>query len=397
MSVGYSQPVNQRYYKLKSQEQADQKKLKVAEQYADSSLLVATNSNNYDSLIDAYQLLLIVHEAKKDWQKSLSDSKMILSYRDSSLQLKQRAASDELKIKQRQDNASYADEFSALRTMIAVLEQDKNASRANMYVVLSALSALTFIAVIIFIRKRRHISRLTQLIQIESHRFQSFKGTLSDLLASHLKASLSTFENLNKSLAHQLPKMSKEESLEFLKRLQLTASDLRFKMYNVVQWIEYQADTNDFNPVDIESKTLIRQIVDKARDEISHKSLVVDLFMPQGQVIFADCKMIETVLDNLLSNAIRYTSPGGTITFFAGRKDGLITLGIKDTGSGISQENISKVLAISDVSRVDLNGKGIGLALTKELIGRNGGRLYIESSEAGSTFSFSLPEGKALK
>ncbi len=72
-----------------------------------------------------------------------------------------------------------------------------------------------------------------------------------------------------------------------------------------------------------------------------------------------------------------------------------MTLGIKDTGSGIPQQDINKLLVITPVSRVGQKGKGLGLVLSKELIERNGGRLYIESSEAGSTFSFSLPEGKA--
>ncbi len=164
---------------------------KDAEQYADSALLVARNSNNYDSLIDAYQLLLKVHESKKEYQKSLSDSKMILAYNDSALQQKRFKISEEEKIKQKRDNESYAEEFSSLRTMIAVLEQDKNSSQSNMFVVLTALIALSVIAFIVFIRKRKEVSDLDTRIRIESQRLQSFKGTLSDLLASNLKDSLS--------------------------------------------------------------------------------------------------------------------------------------------------------------------------------------------------------------
>ncbi|CAN5324292.1 hypothetical protein BH09BAC3_BH09BAC3_12480 [soil metagenome] len=394
ITAGYSQAVNQHYYKVKFEYHLAHEKLKMAEQYADSALMIAINLNNYDSVAAAYELRLTVHEIKKDYQSALIDARMIVANRDSAAQGRRRKVLAEVKFMQQQESQTHAAEVASLRDLIQNLERNKSEGQVSLSIILAALGILLLIVIIVLVRKTLQTRDLIEQSKVESRRLQSFKETLSDLLGSNLKDSLSSFENMNKSLANQLGKMNKEESIEFLKRIQATAAELKFKLSNVVEWIEYQADTNEITPVSIESKELIQKVITRLKGEIDEKRIITDVFMPDGQILFADRKMIETVLDNLVSNAIKHTPEGGAITFFAGRKHGLITVGVKDTGRGMTVEVISKLFTIS-AARTDQKGRGLGLVLSKELIERNGGRMYVESKVGeGSSFYFSLPEGK---
>jgi signal transduction histidine kinase len=108
-----------------------------------------------------------------------------------------------------------------------------------------------------------------------------------------------------------------------------------------------------------------------------------------------DVVRLQQVLINLIDNAIKYNVEGGSITCFSGEKDGLILIGIRDTGSGIAADQLERILQGSSFnSRGSL---GIGLLLARDLVERNGGRIYAESEPGtGSTFYFTWP-GKKIE
>jgi two-component system, sensor histidine kinase and response regulator len=111
---------------------------------------------------------------------------------------------------------------------------------------------------------------------------------------------------------------------------------------------------------------------------------------------FADADMLKTILRNLISNAIKFTGVNGVITIKAEDNDGEVTIGICDTGVGISAENLGKLF---DVARVystpgtaKEKGTGLGLLLCKEFVEMHGGRIWVSSEPGrGSLFSFTLP------
>ena len=109
----------------------------------------------------------------------------------------------------------------------------------------------------------------------------------------------------------------------------------------------------------------------------------------------ADINMIDTVIRNLLNNAIKFTNENGTIEISTSVKEKKLVLSVKDSGIGISKANQDKLFRIdSSYSTYGTNnesGSGIGLILCKEFIERHGGKIYIESKEGeGTTISFSL-------
>ena len=109
----------------------------------------------------------------------------------------------------------------------------------------------------------------------------------------------------------------------------------------------------------------------------------------------ADINMIDTVIRNLLNNAIKFTNENGTIEISTSVKEKELVLSVKDSGVGINKTNQDKLFRLdSSYSTYGTNnesGSGIGLILCKEFIERHGGKIYIESKEGeGTTISFSL-------
>ena len=116
-------------------------------------------------------------------------------------------------------------------------------------------------------------------------------------------------------------------------------------------------------------------------------------------ILYLDKDKVEKIVNNLLSNAFKFTPQGGRIAFSVLKKDGNAEISISDTGIGIPPERIEKIFdrfyQVDGSHTREQEGTGLGLALTKELVELHKGKISVESSEGkGSTFTIALPLGK---
>jgi signal transduction histidine kinase len=111
---------------------------------------------------------------------------------------------------------------------------------------------------------------------------------------------------------------------------------------------------------------------------------------------FADKKMINSVLSNLLWNAVKFTNRNGTVKICSKNiENEMIEISVSDTGMGIEKDIINKLFAVGEkISRAGTEGEpstGLGLLLCKEFVEKNGGKIWVESEPGvGSTFYFTL-------
>jgi signal transduction histidine kinase len=112
--------------------------------------------------------------------------------------------------------------------------------------------------------------------------------------------------------------------------------------------------------------------------------------------VFADGKMLISIIQNIVSNAIRHTEKGGEITVTATSNEDKIMVQVKDTGIGMSKDIMEKLftpqMKTLSEARKKNKGAGIGLLLVKGFLEKNGGEIWVESIEGqGSSFYFTLP------
>lgn len=157
----------------------------------------------------------------------------------------------------------------------------------------------------------------------------------------------------------------------------------------------------DFEPVNVAMIT--REVIkDLDQDASAKKHKITVLFGNDLPVIEADRLRVHDVIENLISNAIKYTNPGGQITIGADILGGKMHLWVKDNGIGIPPEEQDKIfdrffLAEAGLTRED-GRVGIGLHISREIAKRHGGDMWFESAKGvGSTFHLAIPISRVKK
>jgi NtrC-family two-component system sensor histidine kinase KinB len=138
--------------------------------------------------------------------------------------------------------------------------------------------------------------------------------------------------------------------------------------------------------------TLFEHVHAVFKGQLERKAVHLVLNAPRINVR-ADANKITWVLSNLVSNAMRYVSKGGTIELAASTAGPYAHLTVKDDGPGIPQEYQTKIFQkFVQVKGQDAGGTGLGLAICKEIVRAHGGSIWVESAAgSGSTFTFTLP------
>lgn len=397
----YGQERKSSYYFDRSSSLLDQKKMAEAEIYADSAIAAASRSSSLDSLMAAYLWRYEVHTKMKDFEKAVGDFRMATVYLDSIRTLKNNSVVEGWKSSLEIEKGSHQKDVVAVREEIIRLQEAARTDWQNTLFIIGGMLFLLGLGVFIIYREKSKLQKTLKESEEDIRHLRAFKDKLFTVLSYDLHSSLSSFEKLTQGLSVQLDTLNKVESVQFLTKLYITAGDLKSTLNNVIQWVALQANAMPYRPVFFDCKMIVEQSLERFRTQLTDRNLTAEDFMPNGQDVYADKEMVEIILGNLFSNAIHFTQPGGSITCFSGRKDGLVTMGVKDTGVGIAKENMDKLFKsdvdFHSIGKPSHKGAGVGLILCKELVERNGGRMYVESIESqGSTFYFTLPEKKIV-
>ena len=224
----------------------------------------------------------------------------------------------------------------------------------------------------------------------------STKDKLFSIIGHDLRSPFSAILGFQDLLINDYHTLSDEERLYMLAQTNTTTNQVYSLVENLLSWARIQSNSIQHFPVRKNVKEIILEKYDLYHEIAKAKGINLDHQVPQELMVFADINLIETILRNLISNAIKFTPPGGSI-FVRGSKEGdLIKISVIDSGVGMSQEQIDNLCSLEKTeSKRGTNGEvgsGLGLVLCKELAEKNGGTLSVESQQGiGSTFSFTIP------
>jgi len=223
------------------------------------------------------------------------------------------------------------------------------------------------------------------------------KDSLVDTISHELRTPLTTIlgyvEMTNSGLYGDVtPKMQEKfkSILEQANRINRLVSEML-----EMSRLEKKSFKLDFENINM--AMVCREVLNDLSAEAKSKNHTITvLFGSELPVVQADRVRIHDVIENLVSNAIKYTDPGGTITLGSDILGGRVHMWVKDTGVGIAEEDHDKLFDrffLADAGLVRADGRvGIGLYTSREIVRRHGGEMWFESKKgAGSTFHFSLP------
>jgi len=170
---------------------------------------------------------------------------------------------------------------------------------------------------------------------------------------------------------------------------------------NLLQWSRIKTGNIEFIPENLNLSNNIKSNIELLKPGSVKKSIEINFDTDDHCMVFADRNMLDSIFQNLLTNAIKFSYPNSSINISIERDiPGYLQVSIKDYGIGIKKENFDKLFSIesnfSTNGTSDEEGTGLGLILSKELVEKQGGKLEFESEQnAGSTFRFTLPVGNS--
>ncbi|WP_347841250.1 hybrid sensor histidine kinase/response regulator [uncultured Draconibacterium sp.] len=164
---------------------------------------------------------------------------------------------------------------------------------------------------------------------------------------------------------------------------------------NLLGWAKSQSGNLNISKEEIQISDLINSVYLLNKGNLELKKISFKTDVEDSDTVFADLSTIKVVLRNLVSNAIKFTPENGTITVSASKKEGKMQICVADTGIGISEEDLPKILnPNTHHTTYGTNreaGSGLGLNLCKDFVEKNGGTIWVESEQGkGSTFCIEL-------
>lgn len=221
------------------------------------------------------------------------------------------------------------------------------------------------------------------------------KDKLFSIIAHDVRGPLSNLTVMVQLLKNG--EISDDEFKEILPDLTQEITQTNELMENLLNWSKTNLHDTVAKPLTLDPKAIVDEIILLYKTQITNKKLNIINGISELHLVFADRNMIQIIIRNLFSNAIKFSHPGGKITLESTSINNHIHISVSDEGLGLQKEKIELLMTDdynSSPGTAGEKGTGLGLILCREFVKKNGGTLSISSIEGkGSTFSFSLPVG----
>ena len=234
--------------------------------------------------------------------------------------------------------------------------------------------------------------------QLESANNQ--KDRLFSIIGHDLRAPLNGVIRLSELMARAPKSFESKDVARFATNINQTGKQLHGLLENLLNWARFQTGQLPYRPESLDLAAIIYQVGALYRPRAEEKRIELDLDVLAGMTVWADRDMLMTVIRNLVSNAIKFTSQNGVVGVAASELDANVRISVFDNGIGMSEAEQETLFSLSpkQVERrvpESESGTGFGLILCQEMLRRHGSTLEVYSeSGVGSEFSFSLPVPK---
>ena len=223
------------------------------------------------------------------------------------------------------------------------------------------------------------------------------KDKFFSIVAHDLRGPLQSFVGYSEALVEETAVAPNATVADLAERLHAASGNMVCLVENLLEWARVQNGGLKCDPQPLEVHGIVRAAMDAVEQQANWKGIRIEVSASGTCEVFADPHMVASVLQNLLTNSIKFTPAGGRITISITDRGDAVEVCVEDDGVGMDEE---VVLSLFDAggpgSRRGTEGEkgtGLGLTLCREFVELNGGSIWAESSEGvGTRVSFSLPQ-----
>ena len=218
------------------------------------------------------------------------------------------------------------------------------------------------------------------------------KDQLFSMISHDLRSPFNSLLGFSEVLISDLESLTQRDVKEYLKVINDSAKTLFSMTNNLLEYSRYQLGKFVFTPCFINVNDIVKSTVEHFDDRIKRKDILIKKDIPDGLAIYADENMMNVILSNVISNAVKYSRVSGTIHIAVSKiseeDDESILISVKDEGIGITKENkkrITKREMFTTLGTSKEMGTGLGILLVQDFISECNGLLKILSEENKGT------------
>jgi PAS domain S-box-containing protein len=229
------------------------------------------------------------------------------------------------------------------------------------------------------------------------------KDKFFSIIAHDLRNPYSSMIGFSELLLEDLEKLSMDEIRDSLKIIRNSAKNSLNLLENLLAWSRLETGRMHFDPSKVVLTEMVDEVVNVLFSLAYRKKIEINNMVESDVILSSDKNMLNTILNNLVMNAIKFTPIGGEINIYATRmaadpesgKD-FYKISVADTGIGMDAEFCKQLFTqnkpVSNPGTEKEQGTGLGLLLSREMVERHGGKISAESTPGkGSVFSFLIP------
>lgn len=230
----------------------------------------------------------------------------------------------------------------------------------------------------------------------EMKELNATKDKFFSIISHDLRSPFQIFLGFTRMMAEELPTLTLDEIQKIAVSMRSSANNLFNLLENLLQWSQMQRGLSSFKPEPFILSNGIVAIIELVRDAADKKKIALNYDVPEGLTVLADAQMFESLMHNLIFNAVKFTPKGGKISIVAKpMPDNSVEISIKDTGIGMNKNMVENLFRLDmQTNRKGTEGEpsaGLGLIICKDFVEKHGGKIWVESEEGkGTTFYFTL-------
>lgn len=333
-----------------------------------------------------------IYIAMGDYQKAFHYQELFKQINDSLITIEKHQQIVELQTK-----------FETAEKERTILQLKTNEVKQKLAIVYLTILAILLVILILWVNDRRKQNlkekkRADELAILHQELIltNATKDKFFSIIAHDLKTPFNSIVGFSTILNDKMRKKDYQGVEKYAGIIENSSNQAMELLMNLMEWSQSQTGRMTFNPEEMEMNSLIQETLLLFGDIAAQKSISIENNLSDYAPVQADKAMISTVLRNLISNAIKFTHPGGEIIILTKKHHEKLRVSISDNGVGISKANLQKIFRIDESTTTSgtlkEKGTGLGLILCKEFIAKHQGNIWIESEEdKGSSIYFTLP------
>lgn len=364
--------------------------------YASKAFRISERINFKEGTRDCAQTLYRIHRKKQDYATALVFHELYQNLSESISKNENSRSLSLLKTK---------NEFEKQKREL-IEENEKALAQQKRYIQIGwGLLLIAVIIIYLVYRSKKLQKRLAEelstkkdILEVRKAELQANNQTktkLFSIIGHDLRGPIGALQGLLNM--YNQGEIKKAEFLSLVPKLKSDVDNILFTLNNLLSWGHTQLKGAVTKPGHVTLETIVDENISLLSEISEGKSIRVVNELPGNTMVWSDPNQIDIVVRNLISNALKFTPENGIVSIRAEDKDSHWQIAVRDTGVGIDRITLSRLFQDSSNNTTygtnNEKGTGLGLSLCKEMVEKNNGKIWVDSTlRIGSTFYFTLPK-----